>query len=218
MTLTSPGRDEGENMNTENIQRLKTYINEGRLIRNKWVGEDAQGRETACLLAALSPEVAKKQSPNHCPADIMPKWLAYLTTKIDDNGSLEKWPEVVNRFADLASRWHVLSDIEWDRANFKVKKVCVLEAMKHTTDEKPLKACRDVVSALDREIAGDKLSDAEWSELRTNAAAAHAADAAAAHAAAAAAYAAYAARLKSWDSMIDGFLDVIEDEIKMKEN
>jgi len=38
------------------IDRLETYQREGRLIRNAWVGTDAQGRETACLLAALVPE------------------------------------------------------------------------------------------------------------------------------------------------------------------
>ena len=43
-------------------KRLQDFLDSGRLIRKAWTGTDAQGRETACLLAALSPEVAATHS------------------------------------------------------------------------------------------------------------------------------------------------------------
>lgn len=36
-----------------NVDRLDTFIAEGRLIRNRWRDKDGEGRERACLLAAL---------------------------------------------------------------------------------------------------------------------------------------------------------------------
>ena len=65
---------------------LQQLIDEGRLIRRAWAGTDDQGRETACLLAAISPEAGQAQNPNACPAHVMPQWLAHLTPWIDDAG------------------------------------------------------------------------------------------------------------------------------------
>ena len=35
------------------MKTLEQHIDDGTLIRNGWTGTDDQGRETACLLAAL---------------------------------------------------------------------------------------------------------------------------------------------------------------------
>ena len=147
-------------------ETLDLFINENRLIRGSWTGENDQGRETACLLAALSPEVFKAQSANACPASLMPQWLARLTVFIDGHGTLEHWPVVVRRYANLASRWHVLTPVAWKRSMHRVNRASVLEAMLHTSAERSLAVCKAVVALLDRAIAGDPPTIAEWQAAR----------------------------------------------------
>jgi len=48
--------------------RLDSHLHAGTLIRWAWVGTDAEGRATACLLAALSPECGVASSAAACPA------------------------------------------------------------------------------------------------------------------------------------------------------
>ncbi len=211
-------------MSTKPADRLNQFINEGRLLRWEWVGKDAEGRETACLLAAMSPEVGESRSPDNCPASIMPAWLAHLTPWIDDNCSVEKWPETIRKYADLARRWHVLTPEAWSRAEYRVKRVCVLEAMSHTKEATALTVCSRVVALLDRAIAGDIPSKTEWSaaaEARAAASAAWAAavaaeavaEAAVAAVAAAEARAAASAAWAAADRIILGIFDVLEDEV-----
>ena len=176
------------------VAYLRTLIDEGRLIRDQWIGEDAQGRETACLLAALSPEAARDGSASACPASIMPAWLAYLTPWMDDSGSDAAWPAMVRRYADLAARWHVLAPEAWERCKFRSLAIIVREAMMHTTHEPALAACRTVAGLCDRAASGDPPPEAEWR--------------AAAAAAAAAGWRAAAA-----DRMMSAILDIIEAEI-----
>jgi hypothetical protein len=87
-----------------NKDKILGYLNSGRLIRGAWTGTDSQGRRTACLLAALSPEAGRSKDPGACPASVMPAWLAHLTPWIDDAGSKEAWPGTVRRYAELAGR------------------------------------------------------------------------------------------------------------------
>jgi hypothetical protein len=214
----------------ERLDRLATFRSEGRLVRNKWGGNDDSGREVACLLAALSPEVLAAESPYECPASVMPKWFAKLTPWIDDTGSVEKWPSVIERYANLARRWRVLSDETWNRLDYSVQAICVREAMRRTTNPRSIEACTDVVALCDRAACGDTPTREEWRKAEAaandaaNAAYAYAANAAAvaaayaaanvAYAAAAAAYAAanaaYAAAAAAADRIIDAVLTTIE--------
>jgi hypothetical protein len=107
---------------TERCARLDTFIEEGRLIRGDWE-ENRDGREYVCLLVALSPEVVSvspysglpEANIEECPADVMPAWLANLTPWIDDTGTEEEWPTVIQRYAALAKRWGVLYPAEWEQ-------------------------------------------------------------------------------------------------------
>lgn len=128
---------------------LRQYIEEGRLIRREWEGE-ADGRHTACLFVALA---GKGKRPRDCPKDLMPKWFAHLTPWIDDAGTEKHWPEVVRRYADLAERWHVLTEKQWQRLEFKVKLIAVEVAMSHTDEKEVLSSCEQVVSLLKKAIA-----------------------------------------------------------------
>ena len=152
------------------VETLKEFIKDGRLIRGKWTGEDAQGRETACLLAALSPEVRKNHNPESCPADLMPAWLAHLTPFIDDDGTAEHWPVVIDRYAELASKWRILSPSAWERAHFRIKRLILVEAMTHTQDKKVLKVGNDVIILLDCAILGNFPSPEAWAEAERAAA------------------------------------------------
>lgn len=64
----------------------------GRRIWHRWTrlhhqvrtGTDAHGRHLACLLATVAPECGEAMTPDVCPADIMPLWLAHLTPWLAD--------------------------------------------------------------------------------------------------------------------------------------
>jgi hypothetical protein len=217
-----------------NTTRLDQYISEGRVIRGDWTGTDAQGRETACLLAALSPEVAEQQDAVACPATTLPAWFACLTPWIDDAGTIEHWPGVVNRYAALARRWHVLTDEQWSALEVDVKILCIEHALKYVTADKwgVRAACAQVITALrtgdERKIAAaDAAADAARAATNAANAAANAANAARAAANAAADAAADAARAAAYaaaraatnaanaaaraaDTLIDAAFDALE--------
>jgi hypothetical protein len=134
------------------VERLQTCINEGRLTRREWSGHDAQGREVACLLAALSPEAGEAKDSEACPAEVMPAWFANLTPWIDDSGSTAEWPCVVRRYAACAARWSALDEAAWRRVEVAARRAAMVEAMSHATDERVLDACRGVLVWLDDDM------------------------------------------------------------------
>jgi hypothetical protein len=208
------------------MTNLETLIAEGRLIRDDWTGIDAQGRETACLLAALSPEVGKAQDPSVCPADVMPQWLAHLTPFIDDAGTLEQWPLVLRRYAGLVSRWSVLTPVDWHRLDYTCRRLAVEESALHCNAEqfpKVVAAVQTVIALCRRVENGDDPPDEEWEAAAAGAWAAAAvgaweavgawARAVGARAAAAAAVEAGPAAEVAADRLISALLDAINDKI-----
>lgn len=91
-------------------QRVVYYLQRGRLVRHTW--RDSEGR--VGLLAAMSPETADKETPDACPASVMPQWFAHLTLWID-TCTTGAWRYFVIRYAELAARWHVLDAAGWER-------------------------------------------------------------------------------------------------------
>ena len=134
------------------IQRLNEMMEEGRIIRNDWVSSDEQGRETACLLAALSPEVAEAETASACPASLMPEWFAHLTPWMDDHSSATEWPQMIRRYAACANQWHTLDEASWRRVEISARRAVVEEAMRHTFDEQVLDSCRQVLVWLDADM------------------------------------------------------------------
>ena len=167
-------------------------LDDGTLIRNAWTGTDAEGRATACLLAALAPECGAAESSAACPAEVMPAWLAPLTVFIDDSGSLTSWLGHVRRYAAIAPRFgELIGDLD-RRALIGCLRVIVAEAPSHV---EPSGAVSAVLALLDREIGGDRPTAAEYVFFAAASSASAAAEyaSAASSAASAAAYAAYAA-------------------------
>jgi len=207
------------------IDRLETYQREGRLIRNAWTGTDAQGRETACLLAALVPECGPREGAEACPASVLPPWLARLTPWIDDAGTAEAWPGFVARYVAVLRSWN-LDAAQSQRCDYLCRALIVREARSHTTDAWAIAACDTVIALCDRAAAGSLPPAQEWAAAAARAAPISAARAAARAAVARAAW--YAARdawysardagSAAWeaeasDRMIDGVLTVLETEI-----
>jgi len=144
-------------MNNEEL--ILSRLDAKTLVREKW----GDGRETACLLAALAPETAEYEDPSVCPADVMPEWLAHLTVWIDDSGTDGAWSGAVRLYAGLAGRWHVLDADGWQRAEWRVKRAilgCMPGALRKGSG---LTAITNlVVGLLDRLVAGETVSYGEW--------------------------------------------------------
>lgn len=192
-------------MNLEQrFDRFDRMRADGLIARGEWTGE-REGKRTACVLAALSEEVAECHDPSACPSYLMPEWLAHLTPKMDDNGSLAEWPGFVERYGALARRWAVLTSEDWRRLDFEVRAIVVREAASHTKTESVLAVCSRVVDLCSRVVLGDEPSTDEW-----RAAAAAAATEAEAAAWRTAAAAAAAAAESAWDRMNAGILDAID--------
>jgi hypothetical protein len=168
---------------SERLRRLDTMIAEGRIIRDAWVGDnDDAGRERACLLVALSPEVGAAQSASACPASVLPAWLAHFTS-MDDNVSLAHWPAFVARYADVVRRAQVLDAAAWARAETRTRIAILDEADRHYSHAPSVAAAVEGVRALlRRRLSGDEPTEEQWAAV-SRAAAARAAEAAAAAAA-----------------------------------
>jgi hypothetical protein len=114
----------------ERLARLDSMVREDRIIRCSWTGS-RDGVELACLLSAVSPEVAQAESPDACPADVMPAWLAGLVPDFNDRGDKDAWPGFVARFAALTRRWPALDEAAWERARLASMAAFVEEARSH---------------------------------------------------------------------------------------
>lgn len=99
--------------NRQRLARLDKMIAEKRILRDTWVSTSRRGIERACLLAALSPEVAHGgvvHGPSKCPADLMPRWFAEITPELDDRISKNWWPEFLRMYAKTLRRVHRLTE------------------------------------------------------------------------------------------------------------
>jgi len=200
------------------IDRLEIYHQQGRLIRRAWTSTDAQGRETACLLAALVPECGVMESADSCPASVLPPWLANLTPWLDDAGTAAAWPGFVARYVAVLRSWN-LDAAQSQRCDYLCRALIVREARSRTLDPQCIAACDTVIALCDRAAAGSSHTAEEWAAAcaaawaaaraaacdATRDAARAAARAAAWAAARAAAWAAEAAA--AWDAACDATRD-----------
>jgi hypothetical protein len=156
---------------------LEQVYKERRLIRHAWASIK-DGRELLCLYTALAGDADAR--PETCPASLAPEWLARLLPWIDDGGTEEHWPEVVERVIRLAPRFAALAP----EVDYRVR-----AAILRTLPESP--EGLTVIQLCDRAGSGDMPSPQEWREVAQ--AAAQAARVAQAAAQAAEAWAARAA-------------------------
>lgn len=61
--------------------RYEAYLASDSLIQSGWHDTAADGRDLACALGALGPDV---EGARDCPAQIMPRWLARMVPAFFD--------------------------------------------------------------------------------------------------------------------------------------
>ncbi len=134
-------------------ERLLALYRDGRIIRHEWSDTGDDGRERACLYAALVPGA---ESTSNCPASLMPQWLADLVPNIDDCGPDEAWPEMVLRFGRVLP-WRL--DAAAERRVLARTMIAALEiAVLHDTHS----VVRPVAALWRQALAGDEPTREEW--------------------------------------------------------
>lgn len=154
----------------ERLARLDTMIAEDRIIRGSWTCSDAQGRSMACLLAAISPEVAESEDPQAwtargsraamCPASVIPTWLALLTSGINDGPSAAAWPNIIRRYAAVIRQAAVLTEEDWRRLDYAVRAVALRVALPHAGRRSAV--VESVLALCDRAARGEVVSGEDW--------------------------------------------------------
>jgi hypothetical protein len=114
---------------------ILAHLEAGTLVR-KGRGD---GKTKVCLIGAVYRPYSKRWQVDHCPPRLMPLWLSALTKWINESGSDEKWPATIRRYANLASRWHILNPKQWDHLNKQIDTAYI---------EKGLEAARPVASEI----------------------------------------------------------------------
>ena len=135
-------------------KRLHQYIAEDRVIRGAWTDQDKHGRKRACLLAALSPVTGVRHAASACPATILPTWLAFLTPRLDDNGTLKAWPAMVRDYARLVETSTALDAAAWHRLEYRLRLIALHEAAAHTNDRFALQIAVDAMALCQQVIEG----------------------------------------------------------------
>jgi hypothetical protein len=111
--------------NIEASQRILAHLHEGRLVQNEWHSVAEKGRDLACLLGAISPDIDDFRK---CPASVMPEWLASLTVSMFDGQDRADAMTWAARFGTQMARWHVLDRAAWDRVRDAFCATCVADA------------------------------------------------------------------------------------------
>jgi hypothetical protein len=141
----------------EAFDRYEMFLHEGRLVQASWHAEDNDGRELACGLGVLGPDMG---SPSQCPAAVMPRWLAQMVPWLFDNQTPE------NAFA-----WGERFYAELKRLDGQVPFSVVYDWQANVVqplglewaEERGDKALIEAVQALHaRALAGDTASVEEW--------------------------------------------------------
>ena len=171
---------------TEAADRIADFAREGRLVQNAW-HDERDGRELACLLGAIGPEV---RSPEDCPASAMPAWLAHLLPRLFDGVRETEAADFGSRFA-AALRAKPVDDAVRDRWLARV--VAYARA-----------AAADAAVWAVAEEAAEEAADAAYAAYAVTYAAANAKAYAAARAAA------RAARTKAYETMFNWLLEEME--------
>jgi hypothetical protein len=143
-------------MNTpERFQRLKLFIDEGRIIRKNW----GNGQDQACLLLALAPEVGEHGQIELCPVTALPYWLATLTPALDDTGSDDAWPAMIRRYSNVVSLgMKTLDKHGWRRVMAKYLIAVLAEAIPHDKTGN----CAKVSALWERTLIADDLQMTDW--------------------------------------------------------
>ena len=166
------------------------HVEDGTLVQGRWHGQGEDGREIACLLGAIHPQVKEAAD---CNGDLMPMWLAELTPTLFDGILAEQIFPLARRYGQLVARWHALSEAQWESVLTRVLIRCIDDAV---AAARPVSEGKEYWPQVEAACAQSKTA-IESGDAAAGAAA-KAAGAASRAAAWAAAWAAGAARAAAW--------------------
>jgi len=151
----------------ERLDALDAAIERGEVLRGEWTCEE-DGRQLACLLAHVSPEVATAKSVSACPAKTLDPWFAHLLLYIDDECSLERRDEFLRRTAAVLRQWHRLSTETRRRLDYECRAVAVREVRPHVplSEAQMIVAIDSALLLIARACAGEVLSEQEGEAVR----------------------------------------------------
>jgi len=129
-----------------------------RLIRHKWSDVAQDGRQLLCLYTALVSDPAAR--PSSCPPNVAPRWVAYLLPWMDDAGSVEAWPRVVERVAALAPHLHRLCPA----AEWRTMAIIIREGVRYLQDGRTLETWDRVATLYERLGRGEDVPKGEFNE------------------------------------------------------
>ena len=186
------------------------------LVQSSWHSRAEDGRQVACLLGSISPDV---RSVKDCNASLMPLWLAELTPTLFDGIPADHVYPVAERYGRAVGQWNKLTDIQWNSilVKFLVRTIDdALSAARPQCVDKPYwQAVEDACASSKAAIVSgdDPEKKAEAAARAAEAAARAAARAAWAAARTAAEAAAEAAARAAYLKLFTFLLDTIEEEL-----
>ncbi len=142
--------------NIEASQRILAHLHEGRLVQNEWHSVAEKGRDFACILGAIAPNIV---SHTDCPASVMPRWMAPLTVSLFDGQAKDAAMTWAARFGTQMARWHVLDSVAWDRVRDAFCAACVADAWQ-SAEAYAYAAAADAAAAAARAAALAAAADA----------------------------------------------------------
>lgn len=86
-------------------KRLSDALEAGRVCRHSFRAESVAGEQMTCALATMWPDAGLPGISNHhCPADLLPGFVAILVPWWCDRGSASRWIGAMRELADLIQR------------------------------------------------------------------------------------------------------------------
>jgi hypothetical protein len=113
--------------NIEASQRVLAHLRDGRLVQGTWHDALDDGRELACILGAIAPNI---DDSSKCPAGVMPAWMAHVVVPMFDGQSEADALAWAARFGEQMGQWHVLDSVAWGSVCSAFCAACVRDAQR----------------------------------------------------------------------------------------
>jgi len=140
------------------LERYRVALAEGRLIQKTWHNTGRDGRWLACALGVIGENV---ESPDSCPASVMPCWLARKVPMLFDRQDICDAREWGLRFYTALA--DVAGDVPFSAVHYwHAHTVCAvaIDATENMDlNAAPHKALRDMHL---RALAGESIGTDEW--------------------------------------------------------
>ena len=142
------------------FERYQAFLNGGQLVQAKWHDTASDGRQLACGLGVLGDDVL---SPQDCPAQVMPRWLAQTFPWLFDNQEpADAFAWGLNFYAELKRLNGVVpfSVVHDWQANV-VQPMGIEWAERRGKDKALIESVQKLHT---RALAGDTAPKAEWAD------------------------------------------------------